>query len=124
MTSERLAEVRERAHRVTSHPLDAIDDRRALLAHVDHLTAENARLREGIAALHLPERMYASCIRLTCDNEACQESTRDGERFHADEPTGLVCWECLDEDGEPRDWPCATASLLDPPTEGETDADS
>lgn len=111
MTPERLADIRERHS--AGLGLERPGDVAALLAEVK-------RLRAGIEALHPPERMYASCIRLTCDNEACQESTRDGERFHADEPTGLVCWECRDEDGEPLNWPCATAALLNP-TGGETD---
>lgn len=105
MTPERLAERKNKG--LTQ----------GIYAERAQLIAEVERLRAGIEALHRPERMYASCIWLTCDNEACQESTRDGERFHADEPTGLVCWECLNEDGDPHDWPCPTAALLNPPTE-------
>lgn len=49
MTSERLAEIRE--HFTGWIPVDDISNVRYaqdLLAHVDHLTADNARLREGI----------------------------------------------------------------------------
>lgn len=45
LTPERLAEIRERA--VLQWHLEG-PDAYALVKHVDHLTAENARLREGI----------------------------------------------------------------------------
>lgn len=51
MTSERLADIRER-HSV-GLGLERPGDVAALLAHVDHLTAENARLREGIESVRV-----------------------------------------------------------------------
>lgn len=48
MTPERLADIRERANLQCGLDGDDADD---LLIHVDHLTAENARLRAGIEAL-------------------------------------------------------------------------
>ena len=112
-----LSEERLREIAANLPPADADLSRRERDAH--DLLAEVKRLRAGIEGIHRPERIYAPCVSLTCDNEECQESTRDGERFHADEPAGLACWECLDEDGEPHEWPCSTAALLNP-TGGET----
>lgn len=48
MTPERLDEIRGRANLQCGLDGDDADD---LLIHVDHLTAENARLRAGIEAL-------------------------------------------------------------------------
>ena len=82
--------------------------------------AENARLREGIESEHGPVQEFEPCPTewKGCDDPACTESAHDGGLYHADQPTGRVCLTCRDEDGAPRDWPCATAALLNP-TEGE-----
>ncbi len=85
--SDRLVEERSKAYRI---PLSGtiLDDTADLLAHVDHLTAENARLREGVAQI---------------------------EAF----------FDPIDYDGGlPGDAVAArnvARSLLNPPTEGETD---
>lgn len=131
MTSERLANARLWAER-TSWPADAVTALilhslvSDLLAHVDHLTAENARLREGIESLHGAVQEFEPCPDgpWGCDELTCTESVHTGERYHDDQPTGRVCLTCRYEDGEPHDWPCGTAALLTPPTEGEADADA
>lgn len=122
MTSERLAEVREdhgnasddtgltysmaadQWHVVCDRPtarflMWAHRDLTDLLAHVDHLTAENARLRDGIAELvsvgysHTPD----------CEANEWQRVAYGGH------PDCGLCWEDK------------LATLLNPPTEGEAD---
>ena len=91
----------------------AVDD---LLSHVDHLTAENARLRVGIEALHGAVQEFEPCPDgpWGCGELTCTESVHTGERYHDDQPTGRVCLTCRYEDGEPHDWPCESAALLNP----------
>lgn len=77
MTSDRLAEVRANLPDPSADLSRRERDSHALLAHVDHLTAENARLREGILRV----------LRETSDDFTAED----------------------------------LATLLNPPTEGETD---
>lgn len=56
MTTERLAEIRANLPDPSADLSRRERDSHALLAHVDHLTAENARMRAGIA----DARMYCS----------------------------------------------------------------
>lgn len=95
--------------------------RAPLTTEVARLTAENARLRAGIEALHGAVQEFEPCPAgpWGCGELTCTESVHTGERYHDDQPTGRVCLTCRYEDGEPRDWPCETAVLLNPPTEGE-----
>lgn len=120
MTSERLAEVRANLPDPSADLSRRERDSHALLAHVDHLTAENARLRAGIEALHGAVQEFEPCPDgpWGCGEPTCTESVHAGERYHDDQPTGRVCLTCRYEDGEPHDWPCGTAALLNPPTEG------
>lgn len=88
---------------------------------VPDLLAEIKRLREGIEALHGAVQEFGPCPDgpWGCDELTCTESVHSGEWYHDDQPTGRVCLTCRYEDGEPHDWPCETADLLNPPTEGE-----
>ena len=126
MTSKRLAEIREAVRH--DAPVVALLGGRGvylaqLLAHVDHLTAKDARLREGIEMLHGAVQEFEPCPEPPwgCGELTCTESVHTGERYHDDQPTGRVCLTCRYEDGEPHDCPCETVALLDPPTEGEAD---
>lgn len=93
--------------------------RAPLTTEVARLTAKDARLRAGIEALHGAVQEFEPCPTewMGCDDPACTESVHTGERYHDDQPTGRVCLTCRYEDGEPHDWPCETAALLNPPTE-------
>ena len=109
MTSERLTEILMDALARDDRRADLADpsadlsrrerDSHALLAHVDHLTAENARLRDGITELvsvgysHTPD----------CEANEWQRVAYGG---HPD------CGLCRED---------KLATLLNPPTEGETD---
>lgn len=101
LSDERLAEIRERAHRVTSHPLDAIDDRRTLLAHVDHLTAEVEKWKV---------RQVGTAREVWRLREGVEEI-----RDEAWEPWLNRDWQHLDGIRNDCD------ALLNPPTEGEAD---
>ena len=78
--------------------------------------AENARLRAGIEALHGAVQEFEPCPAgpWGCGELTCTESVHTGERYHDDQPTGRVCLTCRYEDGEPHDWPCESAALLNP----------
>lgn len=86
MTPSRLAEIRERANLQCGLDGDDADD---LLIHVDHLTAENTRLRAEIAA----------ALATSVDSKDYAE----------------LNLEILQTD---------LNDLLNPPAEGETDADA
>ena len=88
--SDRLVEERSKAYRI---PLSGtiLEDTADLLAHVDHLTAENARLRAGVS------QVISDCT---------DPSTEPDWDFDHD-PKGVIA--------------DVLATLLNPPTEGETD---
>lgn len=143
-TPERLQQLAERYDDEMIRPEHVAE----LLVAVDHLTAEverlradvrslqrgsqrnadahmvthrdNARLRAGIEALHGAVQEFEPCPDgpWGCDELTCTESVHTGEWYHDDQPTGRVCLTCRYEDGEPHDWPCPTAVLLNPLTEG------
>lgn len=93
------------------------------------LLAEVKRLRAGIKALHrpaLPVFSWQSGLRF---DEPCPEC-HGKAGVHScgcwsDEDAEFVCFECSRPSSGylRRDipWPCETAALLNPPTEGETD---
>lgn len=102
MSPEKLAEIRTRLSGTTplmsgAYAMDLLAIADDLLAHVDHLTAENVRLREGIAELvsvgysHTPD----------CEANEWQRVAYGGH------PDCGLCWEDK------------LATLLNPPTEGE-----
>lgn len=86
LTSERLAEIREWAYHRRDHAIiepEIID----LLAHVDHLTAENARLRDGIEALadaHCLHDKYAYALLHGDDVRALLDPPTEGENEESD----------------------------------------
>lgn len=154
LTPERMAEIRE--HFTGWIPVDDISNVRYaqdLIAHVDHLTAkheraradwkttikfrttqrneeraENARLREGIEALHRPVHPVFSWNSGLRFDEPCPECNGKAGVHScgcwSDEDAEFVCFECSRPSSGylRRDipWPCATAALLNP-TERETD---
>lgn len=144
MTSDRLAGIRGRqdsrrrqaevanVHAITlgpSHLWSAMQDGDDLLAHVDHLTAENARLRGGVGSLHRPVHFVFSWSSGLRYEEPCPECHGKAGTHPcgcwADEDMRFECLECAlgPASGSRRVvlWPCPTATLLNPPTEGETD---
>lgn len=98
------------------------------LSHAHEMATERAEDFEGRYEVAHDARMVATrameaaearaavlaCPRVRgCGGPTCTENPGDGEFFHSDEPTHRACAECLDEDGEPREWPCPTARILD-----------
>lgn len=153
LTPERLAGIRDRDARAEwflSKPVAfeaAEEDRAALLSHVDHLTADNARLREIVAVadrvaaslglvLHDAHPTFGSTAlwrggiggqALTSHCSIVHGAHPGGEWAEFDLPSHYLReWVSLRGDAYDHDEMKATVradllALLNPPTEGETD---
>ena len=82
MSPERLAEIRANLPDPSADLSRRERDSHALLAHVDHLTAENARLRDGIEALadaHCLHDKYAYALLHGDDVQTLLNPPTEGE---------------------------------------------
>ena len=112
MIANRIQEIEREGGDVTIN--EALDLVGESAEDVPDLLAEIKRLREGIEALHGAVQEFGPCPDgpWGCDELTCTESVHSGEWYHDAQPTGRVCLTCRYEDGEPHDWPCETADLL------------
>lgn len=121
MTSERLRAI---TCDMNTRPNVTITDR----YHARELLAEVKRLREGIEALHRPVHFVFSWSGGLRHEDPCPECNGKAGVHPcgcwADEDMSYECLGCSLHDKDDRrvaPWPCPTAALLDPPTEGEAD---